>query len=402
MADSQPPWENEHWVCSRYNFEPSLTVPPHPVALHDITVRDGEECADVAISVEGKVRIAEALAAVGVRRMELFLTVPGWLEVVRAIQRRNLALDLYVDWRADRTPKAVEEGVRHVMVWYRAGDDFQRYVLRRPREALLDEMAEAVAAARRLGAVVNLFMPESTRATLPHLRQAVERAKEAGASAFTVVDSLGVARPAAITFLVRQLREWTGLEGEVHCHNDLGLATANVLAAYEGGASGLHVAVNALGYRAGNAGLEEVAMALEVLYGVRTGLRLELLPWLSREVAEVTGIEPGYFKAVVGSGAFSYEQWGATAAFEEMGQRRMAFAYEPEVVGRQPRLVVGKWSDLGAVAAKLPRYGLSASPEQMEAILVACQMASIARARPLNEDEFLTIALENGARASGE
>jgi hypothetical protein len=79
------PWRAEHWSVSPHNFDPAIQVPPHRVELHDITIRDGEECADVAFTVDDKVKIVEALAAVGMRRTELFLTVPGWLEAVRAI-----------------------------------------------------------------------------------------------------------------------------------------------------------------------------------------------------------------------------------------------------------------------------------------------------------------------------
>ena len=396
-SESQLPWLTDRWAASQYNFDPAIAVPAHPVVLHDITLRDGEESADLAFSVEDKVRIAEALARVGVRRMELFLTVPGWLETVRQLVRRRLDMALYVTWHPGRVERALELGVKHIMVWYRIGEVFQCHVSKRSREELLDEMLGAVRAAREAGAHVNLFMPESTRASPEHLRLAVEGAKKEGASAITVVDSQGVARPAAITYLVRQLKSWTGLGVEVHCHNDFGLAVANVLAAYEGGADALHCAVNAVGYRAGNAALEEVAMALEVLYGVKSGLRLDLLPELSRLVEEITGLPNGYFKPVVGRGAFSYEQWGATADLTAGGVRPYAFPYEPEVVGRSPRLVIGKWSDLGAVAQKLTEFGLTASPEQLQTILHRSQMAGVAHHRPLGDDEFLAIALEQGA-----
>jgi len=391
------PWLTAHWAASQHNFAPAIAVPPHPVVLHDITVRDGEESADLAFSVADKVCIAEALARVGIRRMEVFLTVPGWRETVRQLLRRCPAMALYVTWQPGRVEHALELGVRHVMVWYRIGEVFQQHVLQRPRAELLDEMLEAVRAARLAGAHVNLFLPEATRASLEHLRLAVEGAKQAGAAAITVVDSQGVARPAALTYLVRQVKTWTGLVVEVHCHNDFGLAVANVLAAYEGGAEALHCAVNAVGYRAGNAALEEVALALEVLYGVPTGLRLDLLPELSRLVEEITQLPTGYFKPVVGPGAFSYEQWEATAALTAGGVRPYAFPYEPEVVGRSPRLVIGKWSDLGAVAQRLAECGLTATPAQLQAILHQSQMAGVAHHRPLGDDEFLAIALGQGA-----
>ncbi len=393
------PWRTAEWFCSPHNFDPSIRVPPRPVELHDITVRDGEECADVAFTVEDKVSIAEALARVGLKRMELFLTVPGWLEAVRAILRRRLPLDLYVTWHPGRVERVLELGVRHVMVWYRILEEHQRHHLRRSRAELVEEAAQQIAAARKAGCKVNLFIVEGTRAPLDQLKETVRVGKEAGASAVTVVDSYGVARPGAVGFLVRQVREWSGLEVDVHCHNDFGLSTANVLAAYEAGATGLNVAVNGLGYRAGNAPLDEVAMALEILYGVDTGIRLDLLPWLSRLVEEISGIPVDYFKPITGKGAFSVEQWGTGSAMEAAGARPVVFPFEPEVVGRSPRVVVGKWSDLGAVAKKLAEYGLTASPEQMGQILLACQRAGIAHHRPLTDDEFLALATAGGARA---
>ncbi len=394
---SREPWRTPHWHCSPHNFAPSLAVPPHPVVLHDITVRDGEECADVAFTVDDKVRIAEALALVGIRRMELFLTVPGWLEAVRAIMRRRLPLDLYVTWHPGRVERVLDLGVRHVMVWYRIAEEHQRHDLRRSRKELLDQATEQIAAACRAGCVANLFIVEGSRAPLDQLKETVLAGKQAGASAVTVVDSYGVARPAAVAFLVRQVREWSGLEVDVHCHNDFGLSTANVLAAYEAGATGLNVAVNGLGYRAGNAPLDEVALALEVLYGVDTGLRLEMLPWLSRLVEEITGIPLDYFKPITGKGAFSQEQWKTAAAMEAAGVRPFAFAFEPEVVGRTPRVVVGKWSDTGVVVKKLTDYGLTATAEEIGRILLECQRAGVAHHRPLTDDEFLTIARAQGA-----
>lgn len=395
--DPQHPWLMPQWAASQHNFAPEIAIVPRAVALHDITVRDGEECADLAFAVEDKVRVAEALARLGVRRMELFLTVPGWLESVRAILARRLGLDLYVTWQPGRVERALDLGVRHIMVWYRIGEVFQQHVSQRSRAALMDEMLTAVRAARQAGAQVNLFLPECTRASLEHILAAARAAEQEGASAVTVVDSQGVARPATITYLVRQLKQATGLGVEVHCHNDFGLAVANVLAAYEGGADALHVAVNAVGYRAGNAALEEVAMALEALYGVDTGLRLDLLPELSRLVEEITGLPAGYFKAISGRGAFHYEQWGATAALTAGGERRYAFPFEPEAIGLSAKLMIGKWSDLGAVERKLVEYGLKATPDQMATILTAGQRAGVARHRPLADDEFLAIALAHGA-----
>jgi 2-isopropylmalate synthase len=291
----------------------------------------------------------------------------------------------------------LELGVRHVMVWYRASDVYQRHVLRRERAELLDDALAAVRTAKEAGADVNVFMPEAARMELDQLRETARAAEQAGADAFTLVDSLAICRPAAIGFLVARLKSFTSRPVEVHCHNDYGLATACVLAAYEAGADALNCSVNAVGYRAGNAAMDEVALALETLYGVRTGLRLELLPWASQIVSEITGIPIGYFKGVTGRGATSVEQWGATTRLEAAGQRRSAFAFEPELVGRTPRVVVGKWSDVGAVEKKLADLGLTATADQLAQIHHRCMQAGLAEHRPLTDPELLAIARAEGA-----
>lgn len=184
------------------------------------------------------------------------------------------------------------------MVWYRTSDVYQRHVLGQERAALLEEALAAIAAAKAAGCHVNLFMPESTRMELGQLR---------GTVVFTLVDSLAITRSTALGYLVREVVALTDRPVEVHCHNDYGLATACVLAAYESGTSALNCSVNAVGYRAGNAALDEVAPALEALYGVDTGLRLELLPWVAHLVSEITRIPLGYFKGVTGRGAMRVE-----------------------------------------------------------------------------------------------
>lgn len=399
---STQPWKTDRWSVSPHNFDPDVHVKPHRVELHDITIRDGEECADLAYNVDDKVGIAEALARVGLKRTELFLTVPGWLEAVRAILDRQLPLDLYVDYHPGRVEQAMELGVRHIMVWYLIGEHQQTHYLGKSRTELEQQAADQIAAAVSAGCHANLFMPECSRTDLKHIRSAVEMARDMGAKAVTMVDSYGVMRPPAVAHVVGKMKAWSGLDVDVHCHNDFGLSTANVLAAYDAGAVGLNVCVNGVGYRAGNAPLDEVAAALEILYGVDTGVDLSLLPWLSRLVADITGIEPGYFKPIVGEGAFSVERWGGTMKLAAAGLRPLGFAFEPEVVGRSPRVVVGKWSDMGALEKELTGLGLTATPEQMQGILTHCQQAGIAHQRPLKDDEILAIATARGAVGSDE
>jgi 2-isopropylmalate synthase len=289
-------------------------------------------------------------------------------------------------------------GVRHVMVWYRSSEVYQRHVLRRPRADLLDEALAGIRAAKQAGAHVNLFMPESSRLSLDVLRETVQAAEQAGADAFTFVDSLSICHPTAVKHVVRQMKTFTGKAVEVHCHNDYGLATACALAAYEGGADALHCSVNSIGYRAGGSSLEELAMGLEALYNVRTGVLLERLAWLSQLAADLSGIPVAYFKGVTGTGGTRVEQWGATQRLIDGGERRSAFAFELEAVGRLPEVLIGKWSDAAAVEKKLADLGLSAAGEQVQQLLHRAHQSGLARKRPLTDAEFLNLALECGAQ----
>ena len=388
------------WMPSEHNSSEAIPQPRHKVTLHDLTIRDGEESADLAFTTADKIKIADALARLGITRTEVFLTVPGWHEVVRGIMAADLGLDLWVTWMRGKVEKALDLGVRHVMIWHGAGEGPQKYIARQSRPQLIDQLAAKIETAKAAGCTVNVFMPESTRSDVAHLLDVARMAEEKGADAITIVDSQGVMRPSAMTWLVRQIKKATRLEVEVHCHNDFGLAVANVLAGYEGGADVLQVSINGIGYRAGNASMESVAMALEVLYGVPTGLRLDALPEVCALVTRLSGIAANYYQPVVGKGAFRYEQWGAIAAYSEAGVRPWAFPFEPELVGRKPELVIGKWSDTGAVIQKLAEYGLAATPEQLGGILTASQRAGAACHRPLGDQEFLAIALDHGATES--
>ena len=112
------------------------------------------------------------------------------------------------------------------------------------------------------------------------------------------------------------------------------------------------------------------------------------LPELCRLVEEISGLPNGYFKPIVGQGAFRYEQWGATAALTAGGARPYAFPFEPEVIGRSPQLVIGKWSDLGAVIQKLADYGMSAMPEQLDRSLLLSQRAGQLAVDPYRTKSF--------------
>ncbi|HYA10494.1 MAG TPA: hypothetical protein VEH10_02330, partial [Thermoplasmata archaeon] len=184
-------------------------------------------------------------------------------------------------------------------------------------------------------------------------------AQDAGADRLVVSDTVGVMTPLTFRWYLREfVRRVRPRDLSVHCHNDFGMATANTLTALEVGATAPHVCVNGLGERAGNASLEEVVLALETLYGYRTGIHTEQLYELSRLVEECSGVPIAPNKALVGYNAFSHE-----AGIHTHGILAHTLTYEPlqpEAVGRHRAMILGKHTGRAAVVEKLRERGVTA------------------------------------------
>src|SRR5215218_2029103 len=258
------------------------------VGLYDTTLRDGEQTVGVVLSPDEKLRIARALDGVGVGRIEAgFPRVSA--EDAEAIQRildAGLRADI---WGFSRALPAdvdalLELGIQAAIVEAPVSDGkLAAYGL--AREEVLRRIASAVSHAADRGVRVAFFGVDGTRADPAFLEQAYATARHAGAQEAVVVDTIGVATPEAAAELVRRVREWLGPDVALHFHghNDFGLATAAAAAAARAGAAWIHGTVNGMGERAGNANLLEVALTLEALYGVDTGLRLQR----AREVSDL-------------------------------------------------------------------------------------------------------------------
>ncbi len=189
---------------------------------------------------------------------------------------------------------------------------------------------------------------------------------EGHADRVRITDTAGAATPLAIKYLVKKLAEITHRPIEIHTHDDFGLATANIFAGLEAGASVASTTLNGLGERAGNARTEEVALALRMLYNVDLGLKLEKFYQASRLLQEITGIKMPPQKAVVGENAFAQEAGAIVAGW--LVNPFTAEPYLPEVVGQTAKVLLGKWSGKASVAWKLKQLEISATDEQITEI----------------------------------
>jgi 2-isopropylmalate synthase len=372
--------------------------------IFDTTLRDGEQSPGFSMNKEEKLRLACQIEELGADIIEAGFPIasPGDLDATRAVaseikQSRVAALARARQEDVDAALKGLEPAAKpRLHVFLATSDLHLKYKLRINREQALDQITKMVRFGRQHCDEVEFSAEDASRTDIDYLCQVVLAAVESGATIINLPDTVGYSTPDDYAEMFRKIRARLGAHSHVvlsaHCHDDLGLALANSLAAIDAGVRQIECTINGIGERAGNASLEELVVALHVRnnrYAVATQIKLEKLYPTSRLLSTITGISVPPNKAVVGANAFAHE-----AGIHQDGILKNPLTYEiivPEKVGVPARrLVLGKHSGRNAFRARLGELGF----ETTDAELAECYRLAILRAdeeKEITDRDLITI-----------
>jgi 2-isopropylmalate synthase len=374
------------------------------VHFFDTTLRDGEQSPGFSMTREEKLALARKLEALGVDVIEAGFPVAsaGELDAVRAVAESIRGTRVAALARARREDveaalEALELAEKpRLHVFLATSDLHLQAKLRMTRGEALEAISCWVRHGKKRCAEVEFSAEDASRSDIRFLLEAMETAAEAGATILNLPDTVGFSTPEEYGAMFHRVSSHLGRSEEIilsaHCHNDLGLAVANSLAAVRAGARQVECTINGIGERAGNASLEELAVALAVrqsFFGVRANIRLEEIYSASRALCDVTGVSVPPNKAVVGANAFAHE-----AGIHQDGILKNPLTYEiirPDAVGVPARrMVVGKHSGRNALRTRFTELGYTVS----DAELGQCYRGAMALAdasKEITDRDLLTL-----------
>ncbi|PKQ37398.1 MAG: homocitrate synthase [Actinobacteria bacterium HGW-Actinobacteria-1] len=363
------------------------------IKLDDTTLRDGEQTAGVVFTNDEKIKIARMLDKLGVEQIEAGIPVMGGdeREVIEQIANMGLKASILGWNRASISDiqTSLDCGCDAVAISLATSDIHIKTKLQKDRAWVLNSIRESVAFAKSNGVYVSVNAEDASRTDFGFLIEYAKAAQAEGADRIRFCDTIGAMEPFRMYQVVKALIEETGLEVEMHTHNDFGMAVANALAGIHAGATWVNVTVGGLGERAGNAALDEVVMALKYLEGVDLGTDTTIFHEVTDFVMRAAGRTIPAWKPIVGSNIFAHE-----SGIHADGVLKNPKTYEifpPDEVGLERQIVVGKHSGSKTIEMKLAEFGIFVSREDAAALLPTVRSKAIEFNRSLFDKELVKI-----------
>ena len=359
----------------RKNLPPNL---PERVFIWDETLREGVQTPTVFLTYVEKVKLAKTMDEMGVSLITVGF--PALSEEEKNDVRR-IANEDFHQARLAASARIVksdidaclERGIREILIFTPFNGLNLQYRLKMTKEQVLEKTVESIEYAKKHGTTVNFVLEDASRTPLEEILQIFEAAVKAGADRLVIADTVGFLRPLSMRYLISHIKE--GLSRliskevplSVHCHNDFGLATANTLAAVEEGVAYVHTCIAGFGERAGIAPLEEVVVALELLYNIDTGIDMKKLYRLSQLAEKSFALPIQYHKPIIGENAFSYQ---ADEHVHAMLTNPLIYEpFPPEIIERETMFYLGRQTGRHLVESRLASAGIKATPMQVDELV---------------------------------
>ncbi|WP_259135412.1 homocitrate synthase family protein [Methanosalsum natronophilum] len=355
---------------SRNELMALVSSVPKDVEICDVTLRDGEQTPGVVFTKHEKINLAQELENIGVEIIEAGFPVVSEAEkdTIKSISGMGLNARICCLSRAliSDVESALECDVDMVSIFIAISDLHLKHKYRRTREEMIQCAMNTIEYAKDHGLAVRFAAEDATRTDIEILKSAFSSAEEYGVDYVSIADTIGILNPTTSYNIVSSIKQEIKTPICIHCHNDLGLATANTLSAAEAGAKQLHTTVNGIGERAGNAALEEVLISLMVQYGIDQ-YNTENITKLSAMVQEYSNVYTAPNKAIVGKNAFSHESGIHVMAILENPKTYELFS--PELVGGKRNLIAGKHTGMKALKGIVADIGYTLTDQELNALI---------------------------------
>ena len=404
-------WFNAKWWVSPFNYNKEIRDEfelPERVHVRDSTIREGEETPGVYYTLEQKIKISEMLEDIGVRDIDVGYIgqVQDQWDLAKEIKERGINLKTYSHLSSNPTrwTEEIKKSLEAKVDYIGFGIVLTQWQLQLftgrdqiTPEVMIGIIPSVLKSIKKMGGNAILDCVDATRSDISILKNAVQEGIKNGVKMVMIYDTVGACNVPAISYMIKELKSLVkDVPLGIHVHDDFGLGTASTISAVEQGVTYMDLVVNKLGDRAGNTSLEEVLVALEMLYGVDTGINLSKLFELSKYVEKVSGVPLPYNKPVVGQNTFLHESELHVMSALDAEKFWMCFtSYRPEVVGQTERIIFGPTTLHGdAIKIKCKQMNIPYSEQFTERIFKEAH-DSITQKKFITEEELESLIKRN-------
>lgn len=397
-SKNERPWFRDDSYISPWTYKANEALDlPGQVTIYDVTLRDGEQYPGLVFSKEEKVELAQILDdELGINRLEAGMPAVSQddFDAVKEISKKvDANVVAFCRGMRSDVDLAVDAGVWGALVELPSNEILIKKGYQWEKEDVIEKAVDTCNYAKDKGLHTTFFLIDSSGADPDFLKPIIEAVvSRSDIDSMAAVDTFGRLHPLGTMEFIKSMKEWAGgIPIEIHVHNDFGLATANSLAAVAAGAEVVHTNVLGLGERSGGAPTEEIAVGLNFLYGLDTGIKYEKLMEVAKEFQDVSGIKMPGHKPVIGDNSFSYEV-GIAAMFSyrlfKENLPQVVAPYRAEIVGNEFRIPLGKKSGKYSILWHLENIGRDASEEEIKEMVGKVKEKSIKEGRMITNEEF--------------